>query len=68
MKIATSAKSLHSFGYQLIFNDDFKVIGINFLSGKKILKKERFAVPVCIKSKSDESKLAQKVIENLLKN
>lgn len=59
---------MNSFGYQVIYNDDFYVIGINFVCDKKILKKERFKQPVCVTSQNQEYKLAQKVIENLFKN
>lgn len=68
MKIATNAKSLNNFGYQLIFNEEFQVIGINFVCDKQILKKERFNQPVCVTSQKQEYKLAQRVIENLFKN
>jgi|LSQX01.2.fsa_nt_gb hypothetical protein len=67
MKIAANPKSIDSFGYQIIFNEEFKAIGINFVYDKQILKKERFKHPVRIASEQDEYKLAQNIICKLFK-
>lgn len=67
MKIAANPKVINSFGYQVIFNDDFKAIGINLVCDKKILWKERFKYPKRILSAKEECDLAQKIIFKLLK-
>lgn len=68
MKIAVNPKKFDNFGYQIIINEDFNAIGVNFLCDKKILMKERFKQPVRINSNEDESKLVQKIIFKLFKN
>lgn len=68
MKIAVNPKKFDNFGYQIIFNEKFKAIGVNFVFDKKILLKERFKQPVQIISNEDESKLVQKIIFKLFKN
>lgn len=68
MKIAANPKMMNSFGYQVIFNDDFKAIGINLVCNKKILWKERFEYPKKIITVEQECDLAQKIIFKLLKN
>ena len=68
MKIAANPKSLNSFGYQIIFDEEFNAIGINFICDKKILKKERFKQPIRIASVKDECNLAQKIICEIFKS
>ena len=67
MKIAANRKMLNSFGYQVIFNDTLKAIGINIVYDKKILWKERFKYPRRITSVEQECDLAQKLIFKLIK-
>lgn len=68
MKIATNVKPLGFFGYQLIFNEELMVIGVNVLHGRKILRRERFKRPCWVKGIADEERLVYKTIEELLKN
>lgn len=67
MKIAANRKILNSFGYQVIFNDTLKAIGINIVYDKKILWKERFKYPRQITSEEQECDIAQKLIFKLIK-
>ena len=67
MKIAANRKMLNSFGYQVIFNDDLKAIGVNIVYDKTILWKERFKYPRRITSEEQECDIAQKLIFQLMK-
>lgn len=61
MNLATNIIQATDIGYQLVFNDSFRVLGINLLIKDKILIKKRFNNAIEIVSKQQEIALVHRI-------
>ena len=66
MKIATQIAYTQKVGYQLILDDQKRVIGINLILDKKVLSKKRYDNPLHLSSQDEINSFAKKFVKETI--
>lgn len=67
MKIATTATPVLNFKYQMVYESEAEMIGVNLIYGETMLLKKRFGKPIRCYNKEDEERQVSRVILEFLK-